>query len=361
MVLRRRASVAEHWALFVEGTKVKWHFGNPSSEFIEVVSNFLMGLGKLGKELFGTEGIASIIFDRRGHAGLKASEIFIVSLEEKFFLIISDPSVTLLLIAAEGGIPEDIQIIMKAVLVGQASILYSNMIAEVDDDDTQLGIEEHFRRIIADINEDYLVDGSINNIVGVAGSNFSILSFQELLLLHYYLRQAAEKTTEMLPTHEGFSIIANLDGFDIPFAYNITNQGIWAGFFAAIVGFIHSLFESKPRYISFGTTEIFKLRFVFGKDYFMAIDSGLTSDLLLKQDFHKKLFATPYAILVDMSPGIKRLLIEELLQYHESRLNSLSAATLLDTFVGDDDTLRDLSQDERIIRIWGKLLLSFQK
>jgi len=135
MALSRRASVAEHWALFVEGTKVKWHFGNPSSEFIEVVSNFLMGLGKLGKELFGTEGIASIIFDRRGHAGLKASEIFIVSLEEKFFLIISDPSVTLLLIAAEGGIPEDIQIIMKAVLVGQASILYSNMVAEVDDDD----------------------------------------------------------------------------------------------------------------------------------------------------------------------------------------------------------------------------------
>ncbi|MFX0124516.1 MAG: hypothetical protein ACFFAE_12860 [Candidatus Hodarchaeota archaeon] len=359
MVLSRR-TVAEHWALFVEGTEVKWHFGNPSNEFLEVVSNFLMGLGKLGKELFGTEGIASIIFDRRGHAGLKASEIFIVSLEEKFFLIISDPSVTLLLISAEGGIPEDIQIIMKAVLVGQASILYSNMVADVDDE-TQAEIEAHFRSIIADINEDYLVDESINNIVGVAGSNFSILSFQELLLLHYYLRQAAERTTEMLPTHEGFSIIANLDGFEIPFAYNITNQGIWAGFFAAIVGFIHSLFESKPRYISFGTTEIYKLRFVFGKDYFMAIDSGLTSDLLLKKDFHKRLFATPYAILVDMSPGIKRLLIEELLQYHESRLNSLSAATLLDTFVGDDDTLADLSQDERIIRIWGKLLLSFQK
>lgn len=360
MALSRRASVAEHWALFVEGTEVKWHFGNPSSEFIEVVSNFLMGLGKLGKELFGTEGIASIIFDPKGHAGLKASEIFIVSLEEKFFLIISDPSVTLLLISAEGGIPEDIQIIMKAVLVGQASILYSNMVADVDDA-TQAEIEEHFRSIIADINEEYIVDESINNIVGVAGSNFSILSFQELLLLHYYLRQAAERTTEMLPTHEGFSIIANLDGFDIPFAYNITNQGIWAGFFAAIVGFIHSLFESKPRYISFGTTEIYKLRFVFGKNYFMAIDSGLTSDLLLKKSFHKKLFATPYAILVDMSPGIKRLLIEELLQYHESRLNSLSAATLLDTFVGDDDTLADLSQDERIIRIWGKLLLSFQK
>ena len=94
----------ENWALFVEGTEVKWTFGNPSSEFIEIVSNFLMGLGNLGKELFG-EGIASIQFDLPKHSGMKSSEIFIVSLEDQFFLIISDPAVTLLLINIE---PNDI-------------------------------------------------------------------------------------------------------------------------------------------------------------------------------------------------------------------------------------------------------------
>ncbi|MHA1227036.1 MAG: hypothetical protein ACTSPV_09875 [Candidatus Hodarchaeales archaeon] len=350
--------VQEHWALFVESTEVKWSFGNPSNEFLEVVSNFLMGLGKLGKELFGTEGIASINFDRPGHAGLKASEIFIVSLQEKFFLIISDPAVTLLLIEAEGGLPDDIKQLMRAVLVGQASILYSNLITDADSE-TREAIEQHFKDIILDINEKYMEKDYIDNIVGIAGSNFSILSFQELLLLHYYLRKHAEKTSIVNP--EGWAIIANLDGFDIPFSYNLTNQGIWAGFFSAIVGFIQSLFDSKPRYISFGTTFIHKLRFIFGTNYFMAIDTGFTSDLLLKKDFQRALFSTPFIILKDMSPGIKRLLIEELLQYHEARLNSLSAATLLDTFVGDDDTLEDLSQDERVLRIWGKLLLSFQK
>ncbi|MHA1974552.1 MAG: hypothetical protein ACTSW1_16250 [Candidatus Hodarchaeales archaeon] len=358
MAFSSSARVQEHWALFVEATEVKWSFGNPSNEFLEVVSNFLMGLGKLGKELFGTEGIASINFDRPGHAGLKASEIFIVSLQEKFFLIISDPAVTLLLIEAEGGLPDDIKQLMRAVLVGQASILYSNLITDADPE-TREAIERHFKDIILDINEKYMEKGFIDNIVGIAGSNFSILSFQELLLLHYYLRKHAERTSIVNP--QGWAIIANLDGFDIPFSYNLTNQGIWAGFFSAIVGFIQSLFDSKPKYISFGTTFIHKLRFIFGKNYFMAIDTGLTSDLLLKKDFQRSLFSTPFIILKDMSPGIKRLLIEELLQYHEARLNSLSAATLLDTFVGDDDTLEDLSQDERVMRIWGKLLLSFQK
>ncbi|MHA2096001.1 MAG: hypothetical protein ACW98F_15380 [Candidatus Hodarchaeales archaeon] len=71
--------IRENWALFVEGTEVKWTFGEPSPEFLEIVSNFLMGLGNLGKELFG-EGIASIQFDLPRHVGIKSSEIFIVSL-----------------------------------------------------------------------------------------------------------------------------------------------------------------------------------------------------------------------------------------------------------------------------------------
>ncbi len=352
-------SVQEHWAIFVEGTEIKWTFGDPSPEFLEVVSNFLMGLGNLGKELFG-EGIASINFERKGRAGLKASEIFIISLQDQFFLIISDPAVTLLLIDAEGGIPEDISDIMMAVLVGQASVLYSNMIMDADSD-TKEDIENEFRGIILDINERYQDEGVIDSIIGKAGSNFSILSFQDCMLLHFYLRKHAEKSS-YIATERGWAMIANLEGFDIPFSFgSLTNLGIWGGFFAAIVGFIQSLFDSKPKFISFGTTEIHKLRFVFGKNYFMCIDTGLISDLLLQKQFQKELFLTPYSILNDMSSGLKKLLIEELLQYHESRLNQLSAAALLDSFVGDEETLDDLTQDERIIRIWGKLLLTFQK
>ena len=61
-----------------------------------------------------------------------------------------------------------------------------------------------------------------------------------------------------------------------------------------------------------------------------------------------------------MSKGIKALIIEEILLYNEVKLNDLSVETLLDTYIGEDETL-ELAQDERMIRIWGKMLLSFQK
>jgi hypothetical protein len=345
----------ENWALFVEGTEVKWTFGNPSPEFLEIVSNFLMGLGNLGKELFG-EGIASIQFDLPQHSGMKSSEIFIVSLEDQFFLIISDPSVTLLLINAEGGIPDEIKVIMKAVLVGQASILYANAVTDADQERKD-NIDRHFQNILLDINEKYAEGDLINTVVGQFGSNFSILTFEECLMLHFYLRKHAESTQVAKPA--GWAMIANLEGWEVPLAYNLTKQGIWAGFFSAIIGFIHSLFESKPRSITFGSTAIHKLRFVYGVKYFMAIDTSFVSDLLLQKQFQRELFNTSYAILKDMSSGIKSLIIEEIIVYNETKLGELSVETLLDTYIGEDESL-DLTQDERVIRIWGKLLLNFQ-
>ncbi|UCE14424.1 MAG: hypothetical protein JSV04_04415, partial [Candidatus Heimdallarchaeota archaeon] len=321
-----------------------------------VVSNFLMGLGNLGKELFG-EGIASINFDLRKHSGMKPSEIFIVSLQDQFFLIISDPATTLLLIKFHGGIPEDIKDIMTAVLVGQASILYANSVTDADDE-TKAMVERHFQDIILDINENYANDDMLNSIVGEYGSNFSILTFEECLLLHYYLRKHAERAS--YTSSAGWAMIANLEGFEVPLAYNLTKEGIWAGFFAAIVGFIQSLFDSKPKYISFGTTEIQKLRFIYGEKYFMAIDTSFVSDLLLKKKFQKDLFGTSYKILRDMSTGIKNLIIEEILEYNEDKLGQLSVETLLDTYVGMDESL-ELTRDERMIRVWGKLLISYEQ
>jgi hypothetical protein len=60
-----------------------------------------------------------------------------------------------------------------------------------------------------------------------------------------------------------------------------------------------------------------------------------------------------------MSKGIKALIIEEILLYNEMKLKDLTVENLLDTYIGEDESL-ELSQDERMIRIWGKMLLSFQ-
>lgn len=344
----------ENFALFVEGTEVKWTFGNPSQEFIEIVSNFLMGLSSLGQEFFG-ESIASITFDRRRHSGIKAGEIFIVSLEDQFFLIISDPAVTLLLISASGGIPSEIKDIMLAVLVGQASILYSRAIADADLE-TKKKIDTHFQGILLDLNERF----QHTTVVGPYGSHFSVLNFEEALLLHYYLRKHAEKR---IAAPAGRAIIANLEGWSIPLAYGSgmdERSGVWAGFFAAIIGFIQTLFDSKPKFITFGSTELHRLRFVYGEKHFMALDTSLVSDLLLRKTFRTDLFGINYGILKDISNGIKTLFIEEIQSYSEDKLNELSVETLIDTYAGEDQLL-DLTMDERVLKIWGKLLIKYQK
>ncbi len=356
----------ENWALFVEGTEIKWTFGDPSVEFQKIAMNFLLGLGNFGEELFG-EGIASITFDLRKYSGLKASEIFIVSLKDQFFLIISDPATTLLLIAIQGGIPFDVKEIMTAVLVGQASILYANSISDLGQKGKQQ-VEKRYQDLILDINEEYLKDDLINTIVGQSGSNFSILTFEECLLLHFYLRKQIE-TSNYLES-PSWCLISHEGGGEIPFSYNIDNALVIGGYFAAIVGFISTLFGSNPKYISFGSTHIRRVRFVYGEEYFMAIDASFMIDLLLKRQFQKQFFETSYSIIKDMSAGIKELIVDEMIQFNEQKLTDLKAETLLENYIGEgSEDLKfsfgegmenlELLREERmnqVLRVWGKYL-----
>ncbi|MHA2246098.1 MAG: hypothetical protein ACXADY_14135 [Candidatus Hodarchaeales archaeon] len=356
----------ENWALFIEGTKIKWTFGDPSIEFQKITMNFLLGLGNFGEELFG-EGIASITFDMRKYSGLKASEIFIVSLKDRFFLIISDPATTLLLITIKGGIPQDIKEIMTAVLVGQASIHFASSISDIDQKGERQ-IEKKYRDIILDINEKYLENDLINTIVEKSGCNFSILTFEECLLLHFHLRKQIEPTDY----HDSSSwcLISHEGGGDIPFSFNIENDLVIGGYFSAIVGFIYTLFGSNPKYITFGSTHIRRVRFVYGEKYFMAIDTSFMIDLLLKRQFQKRFFETSYSIIKDMSSGFKELIIEEIIQFNEQKLRDLKAETLLDTYVGEgSEDLKfsfgegmenlELLREERmnqVLRVWGRYL-----
>jgi hypothetical protein len=358
--------VRENWALFIEGTKIKWTFGDPSIEFQKITMNFLLGLGNFGEELFG-EGIASITFDMRKYSGLKASEIFIVSLKDRFFLIISDPATTLLLITIKGGIPQDIKEIMTAVLVGQASIHFASSISDIDQKGERQ-IEKKYRDIILDINEKYLENDLINTIVEKSGCNFSILTFEECLLLHFHLRKQIEPTDY----HDSSSwcLISHEGGGDIPFSFNIENDLVIGGYFSAIVGFIYTLFGSNPKYITFGSTHIRRVRFVYGEKYFMAIDTSFMIDLLLKRQFQKRFFETSYSIIKDMSSGFKELIIEEIIQFNEQKLRDLKAETLLDTYVGEgSEDLKfsfgegmenlELLREERmnqVLRVWGRYL-----
>ncbi len=360
--------VNQHWGLFIERNEIKWSFGSPSMEFQTVVLNFITGMGKFGKELFGEEGIASIHFDLKKYSGMKASEIFIVSLQDQFFLIVSDPAVTLLLINAGEGIPFNIKEIMKAVLVGQASILYANSISDANLKKKEL-IDKQLRDIILDINEKYLEDDQIYTIVGKSGSNFSLLSFEECVMFHLYIRRQSEKTD--FRAASSWCIISDLNGGDIPFSFNMVDEISYGGYFSAIISLIDGLFESKPKYIAFGSSRISKLRFVYGNEYFMAIDTSFMTDLLLQRKFQNYFFDTSYKTIKDLAEGMKVLIIEEILQFSEEKLDQMSTEALLDRYVGEGigqlelfiggkkeniELLRD-ERKNQVLRVWGKLLL----
>ncbi|MFX0087761.1 MAG: hypothetical protein ACFFAU_19070 [Candidatus Hodarchaeota archaeon] len=360
--------VDQHWGLFIEQNEVKWSFGSPSEGFQTVVLNFLTGMARFGKDLFGEEGIASIQFDLKKYGGMKASEIFIVSLQDQFHLVISDPEVTLLLINAEGGIPSSIKDIMKAVLVGQASVLYANSIMDASPRKKEQ-INSQFQEIIIDINNSYLKDDHINTIVGKSGSNFSVLSFEECLLFHLYIRRQSDETD--FRESSSWCLISEINGGDIPFSYNMEDDVIYGGYFSAIILLIDSLFESKPKYIAFGTSKISKLRFVYGKDYFMAIDTSFMIDLLLQRQFQNYFFDTSYKTIKDLSKGMKELIMEEIMKFSEEKLEQMTTEALLDRyigegsgklelFIGEKKENIELLREERknqVLRVWGRLLL----
>ena len=364
----RNLEVKQNWGLFIEQKEIKWVFGDPTEDFQKVVLNFITGMGKFGKELNMEEGIASIHFDLKKYSGMKAAEIFIISLQDQFYLVLSDPAVTLLLINAGEGIPAMIKELMKAVLVGQASILYANNITDASLNKKKL-IDKQIQNIILDINNRYLEDNQIETIVGKSGCNFSILTFEECLLLHLYIRRQSERTD--FHSSSGWCLISEIDGGDIPFSYNMEDELSYGGYFSAIIALIDSLFESKPKYIAFGSSQISKLRFVYGKEYFMAIDTSFMIDLLLQRKFQNYFFETSYKTIKDLAEGMKILLIEEILQFSEEKISQMSTEALLDRyigegsgqielFIGEKQENIELLREERknqVLRVWGKLLL----
>jgi len=128
--------VDPNWFLFVEEKEIRWSFGNPDEEFKSFVINFLTGLAQIGEEVFGENGVASIEFDLKKKSQILSSELFIVNLSHKFYLIMSDPSTTMKMLNQQGGIAPEVEEIMSAVLVGQAAILYATSISEVSSDES---------------------------------------------------------------------------------------------------------------------------------------------------------------------------------------------------------------------------------
>lgn len=347
--------VDPNWLLFVEGKSVKWSFGNPDDEFLTIVVNFLTALAQIGEELFGQHGIAQINFDVKHRAGFRSSEVFVVSLENKFFLIMSDPSTTMKLIDAHGGIASEIQEIMSAVLVGQAAMLYAQCITELPDEGTRDYFEAIWQNIIIDISDGYSED--IDKIVGKSASNFSMLSFEDLLFLHYYLRKQPELTRPLSP--KGWALVSHMSGGEIPLDFHVEKDPVvLAGYLAIIISFLMSLFDAKPKSLVFGTHNIQSLSFVHGEDYFLSIDAPFI-ELALNSEFYDYFFGMSNLVQQDLGESLKKRITEEILTSQTQELEALDIETLLNNYVLKSKTIKipkqEIQKRHFLARILGRL------
>lgn len=317
--------IDSNWALFVEDKEVKWSFGNPDDEFLIFVVNFLTALSQIGEELFGQHGIAQIEFDiPRRNQGFLPAEVFIVSLMNKFFLIMSDPAVTLKLIETSGGISQEVQDTMNAVLVGQASMLFSQNITHISQEEAR-ELEKTWQNIILDISDEYSPD--IEKIIGNESCNFSMLKFHDLVFLHYQLRKQADLVEPITP--EGWGLVSHLSGGEVPLIYHVSKDPIvLAGYLAIIIAFLMTLFESKPKKLVFGTNNLQNLSFVHGEEYYLAIDSHF-SHLALDKEFHEEFFEMNENVLKDLDSNLRKKLIEEILSIQSHQYELMDIQDLL--------------------------------
>ena len=316
--------VDSNWFLFVEEQEIKWSFGNPDEEFKSFVINFLTGLSHIGGEIFDENGVASIEFDLHKKSRVRSSEVFVVNLSDKFFIIMSDPSTTMKLIKYQGGMGPFVKEIMSAVLVGQASILYAQQISEVPAEE-RMEIEKLWQNIIIDISEEYTKE--ISKIVSGDSANFSMLAFEDLLFLHYYLRKQTALIKSISP--KGWAVVSHTSGGEIPLEHNMEwDSVVLAGYLGIIISFIGELFNSKPKRLVFGTHTVQCLSFVNGIDYFIAIDSPFTK-LVLDQEFQDKFYSLDDIVINDIKGALRARIIEEILTNHTEELEKQDLNLLL--------------------------------
>ncbi len=235
---------------------------------------------------------------------------------------------------------------IAAVLVGQASILFADSISNTKNEQEMEIIEKSYQAIILSINP--ALRENISTICSKASSNFSMLSFNELISFHYYIRRHETLTDQ--PT--GLALISHLSGGDLPFSWNVERDVVLAGYLAVIFNFIKTLFGGSARRLIFGALELRKLDFIYGEEYFLATDSSFAF-LCKDPSFLPSFLSVPFEVLRDLGANLKRYIISETLEHATTMLEELSLRSILeayqslstDPYLSFNDQIRKILQE----------------
>ena len=330
-----------NWAIFAERSTAEWHFGTLSDEFIENTVSFLNGLDSIGKELFGS-GVASIELDWRNlkldnSAYIKTKEVFVISLFSQFFFIASDPLTTIKLIEME-GVPQEFDDIIRGVLVGQASVLYSNLYLDADTQEEQNQIDDLFRSTITDVG----ITENLDSIVDKGRCSFASFSFSEMLIFHYLLRKTF---SQKYSNSDEWGIVADSSGSPIYIAYGkMENTTSLSGYLSVLLMFCVELFKAPPKSIVFGGEKLIPLEMVNGlqNNTYCAFSAW---DVLFKDtEFLRQLIELNTKNITDLQIPLSKFMAEKLSIIFQKDLQNWQLEMLISIYQNLQGTIEILKQ-----------------
>ncbi|MFX1532708.1 MAG: hypothetical protein ACFFDI_00580 [Promethearchaeota archaeon] len=322
----------ENWAIFTKGTNVEWVFGAIQDDDAPLIAGLAKGLESLGQKSFQQESIASIILQDPNQKPRKETELFIVSLEGNYFFIVSDPIITSKLLKIQSDIiPEEISLLLRGVLVGQAVITYA---------DLWWSSNTKYQRIIDEIFQSGLlqigIDGTNTHIRASGGEcNLSGLEVADLLFLNSYLRTRLQNEIVPIITRP-WAYIMDKTLTPVHLMYNFRKEEhdeILAFFFSNVITFIRAIFNLEPSALIFRAgPSALSVKIVSGNSNVFVICNPLL--LFQKTDFVTELLKLPPGVHNDLYPSLQRFLADEIIGLDHKHLLSKPVIDLI-TLMGN--------------------------
>jgi hypothetical protein len=298
--------------------EIMWNFGDIDEEKQKTTIDFVNALSKLGREIWDNDQAIGMIRLRypTPHPS-HAREIMIITLHNKFNIVISDPLVTTRLITKikfEEGHSQHYDTI-RSILAGSASVLYSEYYSSSSSLEHSV-VDNLFQEAIQAVTYNKKVT------VGNGECSFSALTVEELLFFHALLKKLFETHSYSKNSKKSkpWGVIHSNSGAQVHLDHESpVDSALISAFSAVAAAYCDFLFKAQPARLVFGYNA--GMEFITTKENIFVINNPQA--LLRLQRFIRKWKKVPEEIQLDLIPAMKSYFAELSLIEEKQRLKSL--------------------------------------
>ncbi|UCE12325.1 MAG: hypothetical protein JSV04_08995 [Candidatus Heimdallarchaeota archaeon] len=321
---RTRRLYLNNWAILAVDNEVQWHFGDITEDELIQTINFVNALGKLGAEILGQViGVIRLRYPKPHPT--QADEIMVVSLMDKYHIVISDPLVTTRLMRrieldSDPVPPFDD---MRSILAGGASVIYSKFYEQEVLDHRV--VDSFFQEAVSAVTYSEKV------FVGEGQCSFSALSLEELLFFHALLKELFEAYYSVVVPGSPWGAISSLSGADIYLTYEPpVDAALISSLASVIVNYTRFLFGAFPERLIFGMAQQSVMDFIATDTNLFVINNP--KKLLTLQKFQRKWKKIPTEVAHDLAPAMKDYFTELTLLEQRERIKNLKFHRLINFY-----------------------------